>query len=270
MSVSPYHPSQTFLLTCARSPVPKSKHRYLQGKHLVRRLLTASTPVTILDAIYYPDELASSLSPSARSLLKVVKGDIRNTTLLSDVFTPDVVGVVHLAAVSRVLRCLQNEADCRDINERGTKLVLEALSDLNAKDNGRRWFILASSGDVYDMEKSVNLHGTTKLAAEKVLETHLEAVKKKLGKESDKWWKWGRGGALHAVVLRLSNVYGSVYDHVERLVPSVTTQALSHQVIQISGGHQHVRLFSLGLSGSTRSFSSSTSFISMTALTASS
>ena len=215
----------------------------MQGKHLVRRLLTASTPVTILDGVYYPDELTSSLPHSSRSILTVTKGDIRNTTLLSQAFTPDIVGVVHLAAVSRVLWCLDNEADCRDINERGTQLVLEALSRLNAEDNGRRWFVLASSIDVYgDMEKPANTYAATKLAAEKVLETHLEAIKKKLKKGGANWWKLRRGGALHAVALRLSNVYGSVYDHVDRLVPSITTQALSHQVIQISGGHQHVRL----------------------------
>ncbi|KAF8338858.1 uncharacterized protein EI90DRAFT_3117929 [Cantharellus anzutake] len=216
------------------------------GKHIVRRLLSASTPVTLLDATWRPDELLPSLTSSSRSLLKVVKGDIRNTTLLSDILTPDIVGIVHLGAVSRVLLCLENEADCWDINERGTKLTLEALSNLNARDNGRRWFVLASSREVYgDMppgkenipfkedteKKPVNAYGASKLASEKAVEAHLEQIKKQK-----------RGGSIHAIALRLSNVYGSIYDHVERLLPSIATQALSHQLIQISGGEQHFDL----------------------------
>ncbi|KAF8338856.1 uncharacterized protein EI90DRAFT_2908028 [Cantharellus anzutake] len=216
------------------------------GKHIVRRLLSASTPVTLLDAAWRPKELLPSLTPSSRSLLKVVKGDFRNTTLLSDILTPDIVGIVHLGGVSRVLLCLENEADCWDINERGTKLALEALSNLNAKDNGRRWFVLASSIAVYgDMppgrenvpfeedteKKPVNAYGASKLASEKAVQAHLEEVKKQKG-----------GGSIHAVALRLSVVYGSIYDHVERFLPSIAMQALSHQLIQISGGEQHFDL----------------------------
>ncbi len=219
--------------------------RTLIGKRVVRRLLATSTPVTILDMIDPSKELFPLLSPSTWPLLKTFKGDIRNTTLLSEIMTPDIVGVVHLAAVSRVLWCLENEADCWDVNERGTKLILDALSTINAKDNGRRWFILASSREVYgDMpkgrendlfkedaeKKPANVYGASKLAAEKTLQSHLESLEAKKAR-----------GTLHAVALRLSNVYGSVYDHVERLVPSIATQALSHQIIQISGGQQHVR-----------------------------
>jgi nucleoside-diphosphate-sugar epimerase len=208
--------------------------------------------VTVLDKIFYPDELdslSSSLPSSARypgyrsSLLTVQIGDIRNTTLLSEVITPDVVGVIHLAAVSRVLWCLENEADCSDVNERGTQVVLDALTVMNGKDKGKRWFILASSREVYgnpsygdekptteDAERRpANVYGASKLAAENVVTKHLAALKARKAP-----------GTLRVIALRLSNVYGGVYDHLERLIPSITTQALSHQVIQISGGQQNV------------------------------
>lgn len=219
------------------------------GKPVVQRLLASGKPVTILDKLFYPDELdslSSSLShprsyTSKSPLLKVHIGDIRNTTLLSEIFTSDVVGVVHLAAVSRVLWCLENEADCWDVNQRGTQLVLDALTNLNAKDSGKRWFVLASSREVYgnplhdkptteDMErKPANVYGASKLAAEHVVTKHLDALNTRRAP-----------GTLRVIALRLSNIYGGVYDHLERLIPSITTQALSHQVIQISGGQQNV------------------------------
>ena len=223
------------------------------GKHLVHRLLVSGRPVTVLDKIFYPDELDSLPSSSSRyhfsrsSLLKVYIGDIRNTTLLSEVFTPDVIGVVHLAAISRVLWCLENEADCRDVNERGTQLVLDALTNINDKDKGKRWFILASSREVYgnpsygddklttaenDERRPANVYGASKLAAENVATKHLDALKARKAP-----------GTIRVIALRLSNVYGGVYDHLERLIPSITTQALSHQVIQISGGQQNVSHF---------------------------
>jgi len=178
---------------------------------------------------------------SKSPLLTVHVGDIRNTTLLSEVFTQDVVGVVHLAAVSRVLWCLENEADCWDVNERGTQLVLDALTDLNRGDKGKRWFVLASSREVYgnplngsekpttedDDRTPANVYGASKLAAENVVTKHLASLK-------------ARKGTLRVIALRLSNVYGGIYDHLERLIPSITTQALSHQIIQISGGQQNV------------------------------
>ena len=205
----------------------------------------------MLDKIFYPNELdaLSSSSPYSRyqssqsSLLKIHIGDIRNTTLLSEVFTREVVGVVHLAAVSRVLWCLENEADCWDVNERGTQLVLDALTDLNSKDKGKRWLVLASSREVYgnpshgddtptteDAERRpANAYGGSKLAAENIVTKHLAALQTRKAP-----------GTLRVIALRLSNVYGGVYDHLERLIPSITTQALSHQVIQISGGQQNV------------------------------
>ena len=168
-------------------------------------------------------------------------GDIRNTTLLSSIFTSDVVGVVHLADVSRVLRCEENPADCKDVNERGTQLVLDSLEHLNRNDQGKRWFILASSLEVYGdttaatplcedaPTKPLSVYGASKLAAERVVETRVRNI----GSSSVV-------GALHAISLRLSNVYGGSFDHEDRLVPAITTQALWNQVIQVSGDQQIV------------------------------
>lgn len=125
-------------------------------------------------------------------------------------------------------------------------MVVDGLAELNSRDRGKRWFILASSREVYgdakddqpireDAEKApANIYGASKLAAEVVIEKHIKSAKQQRS-----------SGSIHFIALRLSNVYGGVYDHLERLVPSIVTQALSHQVIQISGGQQHVSFLPL-------------------------
>jgi len=211
------------------------------GKYITQRLLASSTPVTIVDHIFYPDELRPS-DVASNPLLTVHIGDIRNTTLLSSVFTSDVVGVVHLASISRVLQCEENPRDCTNVNKRGTQLVLDSLEHLNRQDQGKRWFVLASSIEIYGDATTSTLRedaptnpssffGVSKLAAETTVETRIRNMESSSGV-----------GTLHAVSLRLSHVYGGLYDHNDRLIPSIATQALWNLVIQVSGGWQTVRV----------------------------
>lgn len=106
--------------------------------------------------------------------------------------------MIHLAAVSRVGWCLENEPDCDDVNVRGTELVIDAIESrkMNA------WFIQASSREVYGNAESfpvpedapntpANAYGRTKSDAEAVIRRH----------------------SLPAILLRLSNVYGGLADH---------------------------------------------------------
>ncbi|KAF8307622.1 hypothetical protein DL93DRAFT_2232130 [Clavulina sp. PMI_390] len=216
------------------------------GKHLIRRLLASNTPVTVIDAIFYPDELTKTSSEN-QALLRVHVDDIRNTTALASALTADVVGIIHLAAVSRIGWCLNNANDCMDVNARGTQLVFDALTQLNTKDHGKRWFILASSQEIYGVSQGdkrlalreddqtipINVYGASKLAAERVVESRISDLMNKSGPSS---------GSIHAIAFRLSSVYGSMHDHLERLVPSLVTQGLSHRVIQISGGEQEFDL----------------------------
>ncbi len=156
---------------------------------------------------------------------------------LSSAFTADISGVIHLAAISQPEWCIENEKDCVDINVRGTQMVLDALARLNSRDQGKRWFILSSSLDIYDIKRNepiresagppTDVYGATMVAAEKLVEEYLMGTSASTGR-------------IHAAALRLSNVYGGLYDHIERLVPSIATQALSHLVIQVFGGEQHV------------------------------
>lgn len=176
--------------------------------------------------IFFENELDNIRHQYPRADLKVVIGDIRDQHALSSALTSDVVGVIHLAAVSRVLWCLENERDCEDVNVRGTEAVLSALKG--------GWFIQASSREVYgdartfpvveEAElKPANAYGGTKARAE-------DAILKIVQRRST--------NPLHAIMLRFSNVYGGPADHRERLIPSIMTNALSHRPIQIVGGDQ--------------------------------
>lgn len=45
---------------------------------------------------------------------------------------------------------------------------------------------------------------------------------------------------INAIMLRLSNVYGSTKDHPERLIPAIVRNAVSNRPIQMVGGDQDV------------------------------
>jgi hypothetical protein len=76
--------------------------------------------------------------------------------------------------------------------------------------------------------KPANVYGKSKAAAEEVLAKHIEETK-----DSNKQ-------KLNAIAVRLSNVYGSEYDHPERLIPAIMRNAISSRPIQMVGGDQDV------------------------------
>ncbi|KZT52192.1 glycosyltransferase family 47 protein [Calocera cornea HHB12733] len=202
------------------------------GKHLIRRLLGASTPVTAVDLIFNDNELEElyEAQPKARKLLKIVREDIRNPSSLHKALTSDVAGVVHLAAVSRESWCEDNQADCFDVNDGGTQAVLSAL-DAAKKGGNRPWLVFASDRRVYDSRAPHPVQedaatnptsplGISKLKAEGSIQAHLIGIANS-----------GRG-VMHAITLRLSDVYGSVYDHADRLVASIASPAMTHLPVQ--------------------------------------
>ena len=148
--------------------------------------------------------------------------------------TSDVIGVLHLAAVSRVLWCVENKIDCEDVNVRGTETVMDIVGQNNIP-----WFVFASTREIYGIAKefpvteetpanAANAYGGSKARAEEVIHRHIDNRNEK------------SLSPLHAIALRLSNVYGGPADHVDRLIPSIMTNALANRPIQISGGDQDV------------------------------
>lgn len=161
--------------------------------------------------------------------------------------------MIHLAEIEHEDGCEENQNDCMDVNVRGTEVVLDALARLGKRDGvsgstkrRRRWFVLASSTQVYgpttqslpvteDHEaKPLSVYAQSKLQAERAVERFLQRK---------------TGPSIDALALRLSTIYG-VADS-DGYVEEVVEQALGHQVIQVLGSEQHVSCVFLISSSST-------------------
>jgi UDP-glucose 4-epimerase len=133
------------------------------------------------------------------------------------------VGVVHLAAVSRVIDGERAPQACWRTNVDGTRNVIEAA----LAEPRRPWVIYASSREVYGQPGAlpasedaalapVNIYGRSKVEAETLT---------------------ARAELLTAIV-RFSNVYGWVGDHADRVVPAFARQAVAGLPLRVDGsGH---------------------------------
>ena len=131
-------------------------------------------------------------------------------------------GVVHLAAVSRVVDAENDKRKCIDTNYGGTKHVVEAVSQ-----NAGAWLVFGSSREVYGEQTNfpvsegaellpINVYGFYKLEGERIVRRLLERY----------------------CILRFSNVYGNTYDIPERVVPKFVRTAMDGGEISLEGGEQ--------------------------------
>jgi len=130
-------------------------------------------------------------------------------------------GVVHLAAVSRVVWGQRDPSACWSTNVEGTRAVVAAASSRH------QWVLFASSREVYGAPTSlpatedsplapVNIYGHSKVAAEKLVADA------------------GRAG-LPVAIVRLSNVYGRTTDHADRVVPAFARAAANGTPLRVEG-----------------------------------
>lgn len=136
-------------------------------------------------------------------------------------------GIIHLAAVSRVIDAERNPPLCYKTNIIGLKNLITATR----KQEDKPWIIFASSREIYGEPKSfpvnedhplqpINYYGRCKQTAEAMLQ----------GVAID---------GITSVILRLSNVYGSAYDHPTRVIPAFLTGALKRTVLRVDSS-EHV------------------------------
>lgn len=136
----------------------------------------------------------------------------------------DIDGVIHLAAVSRVLDAEQDPKKCFDINVKGT---LSLLSDLAKLDNPP-WIIFGSSREVYGSAstmsvseeqslKPMNVYAESKVASESLMRNYARLTNRP------------------AIILRFSNVYGSIHDHATRVIPAFVSASVTGNEIRIDG-----------------------------------
>ena len=151
------------------------------------------------------------------------KGDIRDR---SDVrrALKGCTGIVHLAAISRVVWAEREPDICWATNVGGLEILLSETK----RPRARPWMVFSSSREVYGhvtdvpvVEEAplcpVNTYGQSKAEGEVMMAA-------------------AANGGLRSVVVRLSNVYGSTTDHPDRVIPAFAKAAATGGRIKIEGG----------------------------------
>lgn len=178
-------------------------HRGLIGRHLAPLLNESGYQVIGLDLadgsgdITQPEDIRSAMS--------------------------DVTGVVHLAAVSRVLWGERDPSLCWQTNAMASHSILESASKCRQKP----WVLLASSREVYGEPHQlpvsedapvcpVNIYGRAKARMEQY------------AFES-------RGAGVNTAVVRLANVYGCIEDHEDRVLPAFCRNSAEGRPLRVDG-----------------------------------
>jgi len=186
------------------------------GRRVVRALLGADHRVTVVDKCAFPDERVHS-----------VVGDLCDPPVVAQAVREGTEVVIHLAAVTSVLRSMEDPAGTYKLNVEVTYNLLE-----QSRQRGAGTFILASTnavtGDVgrATITEQIPLrpltpYGATKAAGEMLLAAYAGS--------------YGMTGAA----LRFSNVYGPGMEAKDSFIPRLMRAARDGKGVQIYGdGHQ--------------------------------
>jgi nucleoside-diphosphate-sugar epimerase len=161
--------------------------------------------------------------------ISFVKGDINDSQLLTKIFRENTIdGVIHLAAVSRVIDAEKNPEQCIRTNITGFETIVKSIQNIK---NKKPWLIFGSSREVYGEpkilpvnenfeKKHINIYGESKIKGEQISSNYaLE-------------------NNVSTIILRFSNVYGNKHDLLDRVVPKFITSIANENEITIEGGKQ--------------------------------
>ncbi|HEY7486065.1 MAG TPA: NAD-dependent epimerase/dehydratase family protein [Streptosporangiaceae bacterium] len=186
------------------------------GRRMVTALRAAGAEITVADADPHPD---------AESIV----GDLRDPAARAAAVAPGLDAVVHLAAVTSVLRSVEDPAGVYRMNVEVTADLLE-----RARAHGVSRFLLASTnavtGDVgatpiseLTPPRPLTPYGATKAAAEMLLSAY------------------GGVYGMRACALRFANVYGPGMRHKDSFVPRLMRAAASGTGVRVYGDGTQLR-----------------------------
>jgi nucleoside-diphosphate-sugar epimerase len=193
------------------------------GSNLVKEFVDSGHTAILLDVKERPEN-----NDKCSNNAEYYKGDVRDNIKLGRIFQEHKInGVIHLAAVSRVIWGEQDPRTCIDVNINGTRTVLDAIK----KSNQKPWIIFGSSREVYGepvnipvcedcTKKPINIYGVTKIAGEYLVRDYSNEL------------------GLGCTILRFSNVYGDEKDILDRVIPKFIIAALKGEELEIHGGDQ--------------------------------
>ncbi len=188
------------------------------GRRLVRALLAAGADVTVADR-------REPAEPGARSVV----GDLRDESVAARAVSAGTEVIVHLAAVTSVLRSVEDPAGTYQTNVHATASLLEL-----ARTRGVKTFLLASTNAVVgDVGRAVisertplrplTPYGATKAAGEMLLSCYTAAY------------------GIKGCWLRFTNVYGPGMAEKDSFVPRLMRAARDGRGIQVFGDGNQVR-----------------------------
>ncbi len=208
------------------------------GSHLVDKLVEKGCEITVLDNFSSGklDNIAHHLYPGSR--VKLIKGDIRCSSIVEEVVKGCDV-IFHEAAVVGVKRYVENPVEVIEVNVLGTHNILEAARKYDVSK-----IIFASTSEVYGKSLKVPLNEWD----DRILgPTYIDRWCYSTSKALDEHLVIGyyRLYGLKPVVLRYFNVYGprqecSAYGTV---IPRFIAQALTNRNLTVFGDGQQTRCF---------------------------
>lgn len=193
------------------------------GSSLTEELVKRGNEVVIIDISKDPANLSGVLGK-----VNYIKGDVRDRQSVKMVMSEhEFDGVVHLAAVSRVVWGEQDPDRCVDVNVNGTRMILDIASEM--KDPP--WIVFGSSREVYGEPSSLpvrenhpknamNVYGRAKIEGEQLVRMYMRKCQSS------------------GINLRFSNTYGNEHDILDRVIPNFILSALKGQPLNIHGGDQ--------------------------------
>ena len=190
------------------------------GRSLVEEIVNRNLPWNI-----YGIDIKEPCFNDSKYLKNIVFDvlDIRNPQAVGEYFANKKFdGVIHLAAVSRVVDAEKDKENCIKTNLYGTQYVLE-----NVAKTPDTWVVFGSSREVYGEQtvfpvkessekKPINIYGECKLEGELLVQKLIRRY----------------------MILRFSNVYGNNYDIKGRVIPAFVERALKDEPLYLEGGGQ--------------------------------
>ena len=134
----------------------------------------------------------------------------------------EVQGVIHLAAVSRVIDGERHPTLCRKTNIHGSDNIIKEAE----KSPRHPWVIYGSSREIYGEPTYVPVpetHTLTPINVYGETKAHTENNLRQQATQSE----------VNSIIFRYSNVYGSVFDHKTRVIPAFMRAALNDQPLRI-------------------------------------
>ncbi|SEP53223.1 NAD-dependent epimerase/dehydratase family protein [Amycolatopsis saalfeldensis] len=184
------------------------------GRPAVRAFRDQGFPVTVVDRVPYE---------TTDEGIRVVVGDLRDAATREAAVTAETAGIVHLAALTSVLKSVERPAETFTENVAVTHELLEL-----ARRREVPQFVMASTnavvGDVGTSTITVDLpprpltpYGATKAACEMLLSGYSGAY------------------GMTTCALRFTNVYGPGMSHKDSFVPRMMRAALAGEGVRVYG-----------------------------------